>query len=98
LADKLKTIASGKNITLPSAISPDMQKDLDDLDKKNGKDFDKAFLDMMVSDHKKVISAFQDEAKNGNDADIRAFADSSLHLLQHHLDEAEKCTKMMKKM
>lgn len=98
LADKLKTIASGKNITLPSAISPDMQKDLDDLDKKSGKDFDKAFLDMMVSDHKKVISAFQDEAKNGNDADIRAFADSSLHLLQHHLDEAEKCTKMMKKM
>lgn len=98
LADKLKSIATTKNITLPSTVSPEMQKDLDDLDKKTGKDFDKAFLDMMVSDHKKVISDFEDEAKNGSDADVRAFADSSLHLLQHHLDEAQKCQKMEKKM
>ena len=97
-ADKLKSIAASKNITLPSTISSDMQKDLDDLDKKMGKDFDKAYLDMMVSDHKKVISSFEDEAKNGSDADIRAFADSTLHTLRHHLDEAQKCQKMEKKM
>ena len=98
LADKLKSIATTKNITLPGTVSNDSQKDLDDLDKKTGKDFDKAFLDMMVSDHKKVISAFEDEAKNGSDADIRAFADSSLHILHNHLDEAQKCQKMEKKM
>ncbi|HXB95627.1 MAG TPA: DUF4142 domain-containing protein [Puia sp.] len=97
-ADKLKSIATTKNITLPSSVSPEMQKNLDDLRSKSGKDFDKAYLDMMVSDHKKVISAFEDEAKNGSDADIRAFADSTLHTLHHHLDEAEKCSKMMKKM
>jgi putative membrane protein len=97
-ADKLKMIAAAKNITLPSAISPEMQKNLDDLQKKEGKDFDKAYIDMMVSDHKKVISAFEDESKNGSDADIRGFADSTLHTLRHHLDEAEKCNKMMKKM
>jgi len=97
-ADKLKTIAASKNITLPSAISPEMQKDIDDLQKKDGHDFDKAYIDMMKSDHKKVISAFEDEAKNGSDSDIRGFADSTLHTLRHHLDEAEKCSKMMKKM
>lgn len=97
-ADKLKTIAAGKNITLPSSVSPEMQKNLDDLQSKTGKDFDKAYLDMMVSDHKKVISSFEDEAKNGSDADIRAFADSTLHTLHHHLDQAEKCNKMLKKM
>jgi putative membrane protein len=97
-ADKLKAVATSKNITLPSAISPDMQKNIDDLQKKEGKDFDKAYIDMMVSDHKKVISAFEDEAKNGSDADIRGFADSTLHTLRHHLDDAEKCDKMMKKM
>jgi putative membrane protein len=96
-ADKLKAIATSKNITLPSTVSSDMQKNLDDLNKKEGKDFDKAYIDMMISDHKKVISAFEDEAKNGSDADIRGFADSTLHVLRHHLDEAEKCHKMMKK-
>src|SRR5438067_2260656 len=38
-ADKLKAVAASKNITLPPAISPDMQKNLDDLQKKDGKDF-----------------------------------------------------------
>ncbi len=41
---------------------------------------------------------FNDESKNGSDADIRAFANSTIHTLQHHLDEAEKCNRMMKKM
>ena len=97
-ADKLKAVAASKNLTLPTAISPEMQSNIDDLQKKEGKDFDKAYIDMMVSDHKKVISAFNDESKNGSDADIRAFANSTIHTLQHHLDEAEKCNKMMKKM
>jgi putative membrane protein len=97
-ADKLKMIAASKNLTLPATLSSDKQKDLDDLTQKQGKDFDKAYIDMMISDHKKVISAFEDESKNGSDADIRGFADSTLHVLRHHLDEAEKCHKMMKKM
>ena len=97
-ADQLKAIAATKNITLPAAISPEMQKNLDDLQKDDGKKFDKDYMDMMVSDHKKVISAFENESKNGSDADIRAFADSTLHTLHHHLDKAEECKKMMKSM
>lgn len=97
-ADKLKAIATQKNLTLPATLTPDMQKNLDDLNSKTGKDFDKAYMDMMVSDHKKVISAFEDESKNGSDADIRNFADSTLHTLHKHLDKAEMCKKMMSKM
>ncbi len=97
-ADRLKAIATQKNLTLPSTLTPDMQKNIDDLNGKTGKDFDKAYMDMMVSDHKKVISAFEDESKNGSDADIRSFADSTLHTLHKHLDKAEECKKMMSKM
>jgi predicted outer membrane protein len=31
-----------------------MQKDIEKLDKKNGKDFDKAYVDMMVDDHERM--------------------------------------------
>lgn len=94
--DKLNALAATKNITLPAAISPKMQKNLDDLQKKDGKDFDKAYLSMMVDDHKKVISMFEDESKKGSDADIRSFADNTLHTLRTHLQKAEECKKMMK--
>lgn len=97
-ADKLKAIATQKNITLPTALTPEAQKNLDDLQKEDGKKFDKDYMAMMVSDHKKVIGAFEDESKNGSDADIRGFADSTLHTLHMHLDKAEKCQKMMSKM
>jgi putative membrane protein len=96
--DKLKELAKMKNITLPVTVSADMQKNIDDLQKKSGKDFDKAYITMMVDDHKKVITAFEDESKKGSDADVRAFADSTLHTLRHHLQEAEKCKKMQKDM
>jgi len=97
-ADKLKAIATQKNITLPTTLTPDAQKNLDDLQKEGGNKFDKDFMEMMVSDHKKVISAFENESKNGSDADIRAFADSTLHTLRVHLEKAQKCEKMMSKM
>ncbi|HEY4336116.1 MAG TPA: DUF4142 domain-containing protein [Puia sp.] len=97
-ADALKMVAAKKNLTLPANISPEMQQNLADLQKKTGKDFDKAYMKMMVDDHKKVIKSFEDESKNGSDADLRAFADNTLHTLRHHLDEAQKCDKMLSKM
>ena len=97
-ADKLHDIANKKNITLPTTLTPEAQKDLDDLGKKDGKKFDKAYISMMVSDHKKVISSFEDESKNGSDAVIRGFADSTLHTLRMHLEKAQKCEKMEKNM
>src|SRR5580700_5897663 len=97
-ANKLTAIATQKNITLPSTLTPDAQKNLDNLQQESGKKFDKDYMAMMVSDHKKVIGAFENESKNGSDADIRAFADSTLHTLRVHLEKAEKCEKMMSKM
>jgi putative membrane protein len=96
--DKLKAIAAGKNLTLPDSLTPDAQKEMAGLQAKKGMDFDKAYVSMMVDDHKKDIKLFEDESKNGSDADIRGFADSSLHMLHMHLDAAEKCHKMEKKM
>jgi putative membrane protein len=93
--DKLKMLAASKNITVPAAVSPDMQKDIDDFQNKQGKDFDKAYINKMVDDHKKVITLFENESKNGSDTDIRAFADSTLHTLRTHLSKAEECHKMM---
>ena len=65
-ANKLTAIATQKNITLPSTLTPDAQKNLDNLQQESGKKFDKDYMAMMVSDHKKVISAFEDESKNGS--------------------------------
>jgi putative membrane protein len=53
--ENLKTIANSLNIALPDSVSDDTRKEIDKLKMKKGKDFDKAYVDMMVDDHKKDI-------------------------------------------
>lgn len=83
--DQLAALAKTKNIVLPMAVNSDSQKVIDDMTKKSGSDFDKAYVDQMVADHKDAVKLFQDEAKNAVDPDIKAFATNTLPTLQGHL-------------
>ncbi|MDF2433035.1 MAG: putative rane protein [Mucilaginibacter sp.] len=94
--DEMKALAKTKNITLPTAISSDEQKVKDDLSKKSGSDFDKAYVNNMIDDHKKDIKAFEDASKNCKDPDLKAFAVKTLPILKMHLDAIQKIHDSMK--
>ena len=94
--DELMALAKTKNITLPQAVSTDKQTTMDDLTKKSGSEFDKAYVDQMVDDHKKTISLFEDASKNAKDADLKAFADKTLPGLKAHLEHINAIHDSMK--
>jgi len=87
--DELKQIAAAKNITLPADLGAEAKKDVDDLMKKKGKDFDKAYMNMMVDDHKKDVKEFEKAAKDCKDIEIKGFAEKTLPVLQVHLDSSK---------
>lgn len=91
--EELKTLAGQKNITLPASLSDDKQKHYDDLAKKKGKEFDKAYVSFMVDDHKEDISEFEEAAKDAKDPDVKAWAEGKLPTLKHHLEMAEALNK-----
>jgi putative membrane protein len=84
--NNFKTIAASKSIELPDSITSDQQKDIDALSKKSGKDFDKAYVDMMVDDHKATIMEFKTAEDKVSDNDIKSFIKSTLPTIQKHLD------------
>lgn len=85
--DALKQLAATKNITLPANLSDGSQKKLDNLNKKNaGKDFDKAYTDDMLDDHKDAVDIFQKGSTDLQDADLKNFASTTLPTLQMHQD------------
>lgn len=90
--EELKSIASAKNITLPTTIGNDAQKDMDNLMKKKGADFDKAYMNMMLDDHKKDVKEFEKAAKDCKDAEIKSFAGKTLPVLLVHLDSTKAIT------
>ncbi len=94
--DELKTLATAKNITLPSTLGEDAQEDVNELAKLSGKEFDKKYVSMMVDDHKEDVDAFKKAAEdNSVDPDIKAFAAKTLPTLQQHLDRINAIDKMM---
>ncbi len=84
--DELMALAQSKNITLPQAVSTEKQSVMDNLTKKSGSEFDKAYVDQMIEDHKKTISMYEDASKNLKDADMKAFVDSKLPTVKAHLE------------
>lgn len=93
---ELKAVAAKKNIAIPPTPMEKQQKMIDDLKAKKGADFDKAYVDMMVDDHKEDVGKFQDEANKGNDADVKAFASKTLPVLTKHLEHIQKIQDGMK--
>ncbi len=91
-SEELKGIAQTKNITLPGSIGRDAQKEMDNLMKKKGGDFDKAYMSMMLDDHKKDVKEFEKAAKECKDPEIKSFAGKTLPVLLVHLDSAQAIT------
>ena len=94
--DELKSLATTKGLALPTALDDEHQKALDHLNALSGAEFDKAYIDHMVEDHKKDVGEFQKAAQNAQDADLKAWAAKTLPTLQDHLKQAEGTQKGLK--
>lgn len=95
--DELAALAQQKGITLPAAMSEKCQNKYNDLSTKTGKDFDKAYMDLMVKDHKDAVDAFKKEAEKGEDAEIRTWASGKVATLESHLEMAKQTEEVVKK-
>lgn len=93
---ELMAIAKQKNITLPSTVDEEHKKKMDDLSKKTGAAFDKAYVDAMVSGHKSTLKLMEDESRDAKDADLKAFATKTAPIVQSHLVMINKINDSMK--
>lgn len=91
--EELKGLASQKNISLPVRLSDKSQKKLNDLREKSGKDFEDAYTDCMVKDHKEAVDKFKKQAEKGDDAELKSWAAGKVAALEHHLDRAKATEK-----
>ena len=81
---ELKKLAASKGITLPAVMNEEQKAERDKLAKLSGPEFDREYMALMVEDHDKDVAAFQEEAKDGSDPDIKSFAAKTLPTLQEH--------------
>jgi putative membrane protein len=63
----------------------------------SGKSFDKSYIKSQVSAHKTAIETFQREAEQGQDPELKAFAQKTLPTLKEHLELANNLNEKLQK-
>ncbi len=84
----LKAIAADKNVTLPTAPSPEQQIALKELQLKNGAQFERAYVASQVRAHEESIALLKAEIARGQDSETKAFAKELLPAVESHLKQA----------
>jgi len=92
---EIRNLAVRKHVTLPDSVSLRQEKEINKLKKKEGDDFDKAYIKMTVNDHKADIKEFEKQASDGSDSITRVFASLRLQMLRRGLDSANSLMNML---
>jgi putative membrane protein len=87
---RISAIAASANFLLPAAMNADHQKNLQDLGKLTGADFDKKYINTVVTGHENAVSDYKDAYKNLSEGDTRTFAGETLPKIEDHLAMAKK--------
>ena len=94
----LTALAKTAMVKLPAVESQKIMDTYKMLSEKKGKDFDKAYSDMMVEGHKEAIALFEKTNSNTKDAYVKKMTTSMIPKLKTHLEHAEMCQKECEKM
>jgi len=82
--DELKALAKEQNVQLSAEKEPGKWKS------------DKDYMGQMVKDHENDLAAFEKEAKEGSDPNVKNFASKTSEVVRKHLDMAKKIDSTLK--
>ena len=83
---KLKTLASSKDLTLPSDTSTTQKATKTELEALSGDSFNKSYIKSQVKAHEDAVKLLKKEISSGKDGDAKEFAESVLPTVEHHLE------------
>jgi putative membrane protein len=87
-SEELRRLAAAKNWAFPQSLDALQAQALQGLQQARGPEFDRAFIDAMITSHEKAVATFRSAAASASDADVKAFASRQLPTLENHLNHA----------
>ena len=86
-----------KGLAVPQELDKKHKDLVDKLAGYTGAKFDREYMERMVDDHQNDVKAFEKQAKEGKDPELKALAASSLPTLLDHLSLAKEIDARVKK-
>lgn len=89
----VKAMAARRNVTLPTTVGDQEKEEINNLNKKSGSEFDRAYMKNMIRNHTKKINLFEDASDKVKDTEVKTFIDNALPHLRNYLDSAKAIQK-----
>ena len=86
--EALTDLMIDKHVPQVRTLEPQTQQDITRMTTLNGPEFDREFVNMMVSDHQKAIGLFRDQQGITQNPDISKYVEGVLPTLELHLEKA----------
>jgi len=83
-------MASRNGLTFKPSFGKNHRKKLQDLQKLSGKDFDRAYMTLMIQNHKDYVDYFQKEGRAAKSAPVRDLVSADLPTLQQQWSMAKQ--------
>lgn len=94
--NEVSALAKTKNISVPTALTEDGQKEYDRLNKVDANKFDKEYLDRIKKDHKDAIDEYTKDAEKTTDVELKAWLNGQITTLKSHHDQVDALLANMK--
>jgi len=91
---QLQSVAQKDNLQMPT--EPANERELKDLSKKQGAEFDNKYVELMVKDHQKDIKKYEKQAKDTKDPAVKQYAEQNIAILQKHLQMSQQTQAALK--
>ena len=86
--EKLESLAASKQVAMPRTLGASGMATKSKFESLDGARFDKSYIKAQVKAHEDTVALLEKEVSSGQDPDARAFAQSILPTIQHHLESA----------
>lgn len=87
---QLTALAGTKGAAMSQGLDSTQQRLLSAVQDASPGAFDRTYLSGQITGHTATVASFNDEIRSGSDADVKAFAQQNLPMIQQHLADARR--------
>ena len=91
----LQNVYSSVGQTMPDTVDSEHQALMARLNSLTGHSFDTAYINSQVKDHQKTLTIFQSEINDGDNTNVKNYANTYLPHIQMHLQKADSLSRTL---
>jgi len=91
----LQNVYSSVGQTMPDTVDAEHQALMARLNSLTGHSFDTAYINSQVKDHQKTLTIFQSEINDGDNSNVKNYANTYLPHIQMHLQKADSLSRTL---